>query len=134
MLPLSTHLFSHWSIPLRSGLNKQHFCHLYLLFNFYLRFQITRPLMKDMSTTSIGFCLKVVMILPCNTVDDLLIIHDEVYPVAGEDKELVLPVLNLHLQTKDLLQNTVSDKTDHVFKDLCTKSTSECRGFGSASF
>jgi hypothetical protein len=41
---------------------------------------------------------------PGDTVDDLLIIHDEVYPVAGEDKELVLPVLNLHLQTKDLLE------------------------------
>ncbi len=41
--------------------------------------------------------------LPGDTVDDLLVIHDEVDPVAGEDKELVLPVLNLQLQTKDLL-------------------------------
>jgi hypothetical protein len=56
-----------------------------------------------------------------------LVVHDKVYPVAGEDKELVLPVLNLQLQTKDLLQNTVSDKIDGVFKALSTKSTSECR-------
>jgi hypothetical protein len=64
---------------------------------------------------------------PGDTVDDLLVIHDEVYPVAGEDKELVLPVLNLQLQTKILLQKTVSDKSDGVIKALCTKSTFECR-------
>jgi hypothetical protein len=40
---------------------------------------------------------------PGDTVDDLLVIHDKVYPVAGEDKELVLPVLNLHLQNKGLI-------------------------------
>jgi hypothetical protein len=40
--------------------------------------------------------------IPGDTVDDLLVIHDEVYPVAGEDQKLVLPVLYLQLQNKDI--------------------------------